>query len=248
MTIATVITVTVAIMFWSLWIRRMTWKCSYEVAATFNITLQCLAVILMSPWASHTVGRWLYNITGDHNLEDYLAHDLYIIAASAIALNVVGKLGPEAQARFKRDVEMPATLAIPVMFLTFTAGAGVDEYRSDFFRVPTDASLSAYWLVMTAVTTYLLLYSCQALIPLRRNPETSGVATLYMLFAGFGVAACTIRAVTVFLPGHLQDTATASFPVWLTACACGAGFALISGLRWKQTLRDWFTSRETVLS
>ncbi len=136
MTIATVITVTVAIMFWSLWIRRMTWKCSYEVAATFNITLQCLAVILMSPWASHTVGRWLYNITGDHNLEDYLAHDLYIIAASAIALNVVGKLGPEAQARFKRDVEMPATLAIPIMFLTFTAGAGRGRVSIRFLPCP----------------------------------------------------------------------------------------------------------------
>lgn len=64
MALATLITVTVAIMAWSLWVRRLTWTCRYEVAATANIALQLFAVILMCPFTSETLGVWLHDLTG----------------------------------------------------------------------------------------------------------------------------------------------------------------------------------------
>ena len=77
---------------WSLWIRRVTWSCRWEVAATLNIALQGVAVLLMSPLASETLGHWLHALTGKWNLEDYIGHDLYIVAASAIVYNALGRL------------------------------------------------------------------------------------------------------------------------------------------------------------
>lgn len=40
MSVATLILITLACILWSLWIRRVTWSCRWEVAATLNIALQ----------------------------------------------------------------------------------------------------------------------------------------------------------------------------------------------------------------
>src|SRR6476469_8904550 len=107
MTITVLIAITLGCVAWSLWIRRVTWSSRWEVAATLNIALQGLAVLLMSPWASETVGHWLHALTGKWNLEDYLAHDAYIVAASAIVYNTLGRLADDdnMQRSFKNYIE-----------------------------------------------------------------------------------------------------------------------------------------------
>lgn len=92
MALAALIVVTIGCIAWSLWIRRVTWSCRWEVAATLNVALQGAAVMLMSPLASETVGQWLFKLTGVWNLEDYIGHDCYIVAASAIVYNALGRL------------------------------------------------------------------------------------------------------------------------------------------------------------
>ena len=51
MNIGVLIVITLMCITWSLWIRRVTWGCRWEVAATLNIALQGVAVFLMSPFA-----------------------------------------------------------------------------------------------------------------------------------------------------------------------------------------------------
>ena len=92
MALTTLIAITLASIWWSLWIRRFTWRCRWEVAATLNIALQGCAVALMSPAASATLGVFLHDLTGKWNLEDYIGHDCYIVAASAIVYNALGRL------------------------------------------------------------------------------------------------------------------------------------------------------------
>ncbi|MDT5243014.1 MAG: hypothetical protein QOD36_390 [Mycobacterium sp.] len=75
------IVITLASIAWSLWIRRVTWHCRREVAATVNITLQGCAVALMSPFASETLRVYLHDLTGKWNREDYIGHDYYVVAA-----------------------------------------------------------------------------------------------------------------------------------------------------------------------
>src|SRR3982074_556230 len=134
MALATLITITLGCIGWSLWIRRVTWTCRWEVAATLNIALQGVAVLLMSPWASETVGRGLHALTGMWNLEDYIGHDCYIVAASAVVYNALGRLQDDnaMQRTFKLFVERPATLCIPVLLATFSIGSGARIYRADF--------------------------------------------------------------------------------------------------------------------
>jgi hypothetical protein len=233
------IVITLASISWSLWIRRVTWHCRWEVAATLNIALQGCAVALMSPFASETLGIALHDITGEWNLQNYIGHDCYVVAASAIVYNAVGRLGSDdaMQALFKQYVERPATLCIPLLLATFTLSRGSKTYSSDFFELRTDFWLSVYWLLLCGTLVYLLVYGSRALLVLRRDPKSRRVANLYLIASASGIAACIVRIITALIP-PIQTPLSAGL-VWLFACLCGAGFALTSALAWREKLR-WF--------
>jgi len=236
------ITITLASIAWSLWIRRVTWHCRWEVAATLNIALQGCAVALMSPLCAETLGVALHNITGEWNLQNYLGHDCYVVAASAIVYNAVGRLEDDnaLQASFKQYVERPATLCIPLLLATFNLSRGSKIYASDFFALRTDFWLSVYWVLLTVTLAYLLVFGSRALLVLRKDPRSRRFANLYLLASASGICACMVRMVTALIPA-LQGPLSVAL-VWLFACTCGGGFALISAESWRQKVR-WFVQR-----
>lgn len=240
MALTALIMITLGCITWSLWIRRVTWSCRWEVAATLNIALQGAAVLLMSPWASATLGHWLHALTGKWNLEDYLGHDCYVVAASAVVYNVLGRLQDDdaAQRSFKQYVERPATLCIPLLLATFSLGNGAAIYRADFFEVPTDLWLRLYWLLLCATLIYLLGYGFRATLVLRHDPRSRQIANIYLAASVSGMAACVVRIATAFLPA-LQSVERGIL-VWFFACVCGAGFALTSAYSWRIKTK-WFT-------
>src|SRR5271167_1971361 len=233
MALTTLIIITLAVIAWSLWIRRVTWSCRWEVAATLNIALQGGAVLLMSPWASETLGHWLHALTGKWNLEDFIGHDLYIVAASAIVYNVLGRLQDDKamQAAFKQYVERPATLCIPLLLATFSIGNGAKIYRADFFEVPTDFWLNMYWLLLCGTLIYLLVYGSRALLVLRKDPRSRLMANIYLAASVSGVMACVVRITTAFVT-PIQALEGGAL-VWFFACMCGAGFAVASAHSWR---------------
>jgi hypothetical protein len=240
MGLAVLITVTLTCIAWSLWIRRVTWSCRWEVAATLNIALQGATVFLMSPFASETLGHWLHALTGMWNLEDYIGHDLYVVAASAIVYNALGRLQDDhaMQTTFKQYVERPATLCIPLLLATFSLGDGAAIYQADFFQLPTDAWLSAYWLLLCGTLIYLLGYGSRALLVLRKDPRSRTVANVYLAASVSGMMACLVRIVTALVPS-LQPIENGTL-VWFFACMCGAGFALMSAHSWRIKTK-WFS-------
>jgi hypothetical protein len=233
------IIITLASISWSLWIRRVTWHCRWEVAATLNIALQGSAVALMSPLASETLGVALHNITGEWNLQNYIGHDCYVVAASAIVYNAVGRLADDhaLQASFKQYVERPATLCIPLLLATFTLSYGSKTYARDFFALPTDFWLSVYWVLLCGTLIYLLVFGSRALLVLRQDPRSRNIANLYLVASASGISACVVRIITAVIP-PLQGPLSAGL-VWLFACLCGAGFAVTSAHSWRQRVR-WF--------
>jgi hypothetical protein len=235
------ITVTLACIAWSLWIRRVTWSCRWEVAATLNIALQGATVFLMSPFASETLGHWLHALTGMWNLEDYIGHDMYIVAASAIVYNALGRLQDDhaMQTTFKQYVERPATLCIPLLLATFSLGNGAAVYSADFFQLHTDFWLSAYWILLCSTLIYLLGYGSRALLVLRRDPRSRTVANVYLAASVSGMLACVVRIVTALVPS-LQPIENGTL-VWFFACLCGAGFALTSAHSWRVKTK-WFST------
>lgn len=237
---ATLIAITLACIAWSLWIRRVTWSCRWEVAATLNIALQGIAVLMMSPLASETVGHWLHALTGMWNLEDYIGHDAYIVAASAVIYNALGRLADDhhMQSSFKLYVERPATVCIPLLLATFSLGNGARIYRPDFFEVPTDFWLNTYWLLLCGTLIYLLVYGARALLVLRKDPRSRTIANIYLVASASGILACTVRIVTAYVT-PLQ-TIEGGTLVWIFACGCGAGFAITSAQSWRMKTK-WFT-------
>lgn len=240
MALAALITITLGCIAWSLWIRRVTWSCRWEFAATLNIALQGAALLLMSPVASETIGVGLHALTGKWNLSAYLGHDCYIVAASAVVYNAVGRLTDDTtmRASFKQYVERPATVCIPVLLATFTIGNGARIYRPDFFQVPTDFWLNMYWLLLCATLTYLLVYGGRALLVLRKDPRSRMMANIYLAASAAGVMACAVRLVTAFVP-PIQSVTGASL-IWIFACMCGAGFAIAAARSWRIKTK-WFT-------
>jgi hypothetical protein len=237
--ITALIVITLASISWSLWIRRLTWHCRWEVAATLNIALQGCAVALMSPLASDTVGVALHRLTGEWNLQNYLGHDCYIVAASAIVYNALGRLGDDStiQASFKQYVERPATLCIPLLLATFSLGRGSRSYARDFFELRTDFWLTVYWLLLCATLTYLLLFGVRALLILRRDPRSRRVAGVYLFATASGIMTCVVRAITALVPPFQGPVGAAL--VWLFACLCGVVFAFSSAHAWQQKVK-WF--------
>jgi hypothetical protein len=233
------IIITLASIAWSLWIRRVTWHCRWEVAATLNIALQGAAVALMSPLSAETLGVALHRVTGEWNLQNYVGHDCYIVAASAIVYNAVGRLADDdaLQASFKQYVERPATLCIPLLLATFTLSYGSKTYVRDFFELPTDFWLTVYWLLLCGTLAYLLIFGSRALLVLRQDPRSRNIANLYLVASASGIAACVVRIITALIP-PLQGPLGAGL-VWFFACLCGAGFALTSAQSWRQKIR-WF--------
>lgn len=240
MGLAVLITITLTCIAWSLWIRRVTWTCRWEVAATLNIALQGATVFLMSPFASETLGHWLHSLTGLWNLEDYIGHDMYVVAASAIVYNALGRLQDDAamQSAFKQYVERPATLCIPLLLATFSLGNGAAIYSADFFKLRTDFWLSAYWVLLCGTLIYLLGYGARALLVLRKDPRSRRVANVYLASCISGMLACATRIVTALVPS-LQPVENGTL-VWFFACMCGAGFALMSAHSWR-VKTGWFS-------
>lgn len=241
MALATLIAITLCCIAWSLWIRRVTWSSRWEVAATLNIALQGLAVVLMSPLASETVGVWLHALTGMWNLEDYIGHDCYIVAASAVVYNALGRLQDDhsLQRSFKQYIERPATLCIPLLLVTFSLGNGAAIYKPDFFDVPTDFWLNTYWLLLCGTLIYLLVYGSRALLVLRKDPRSRRIANIYLVASAAGITACIVRIVTAYIT-PLQ-TVEGGTLVWVFACLCGAGFALTSAESWRMKTK-WFSN------
>jgi hypothetical protein len=237
--LSVLIFITLASIGWSLWIRRVTWHCRWEVAATLNIALQGAAVLLMSPFAANTIGIALHNLTGVWNLQNYLGHDCYVVAASAIVYNALGRLADDhlLQTAFKQFVERPATLCIPMLLATFSLSRGSKTYARDFFALPTDFWLSVYWIVLCGTLIYLLGFGFRALLALRRDPRSTHIANLYLIACASGITACAVRIITALVPA-LQGRFDAAL-VWFFACACGAGFALTSAQSWRKKVK-WF--------
>ena len=195
----------------------------------------------MSPLASETLGHWLHALTGMWNLSAYIGHDAYIVAASAVVYNALGRLADDhaMQRTFKAYVERPATLCIPVLLATFSIGNGAKIYKPDFFEVPTDFWLALYWTLLCAMLIYLLVYGGRALLILRKDPRSRKVANIYLVASASGILACTVRFITAWVP-PLQGTEGGTL-VWIFACGCGAGFALTSAQSWRIKTK-WFSS------
>lgn len=228
------IIVTLAAVFFSLWIRRDTWRSRWEAGASLNIALQGCAVLLMSPWASENLGPPLHHIFRLWNVEDLLGHICLIVAATAIIDHGLARLGDHSQWRrlFHRHIALPLWLGLPVLVAVFIVA---DEgYHPDLFPAHVSTVwFGAYWIVLGILLVYLFGYAARVMLIVRKDPRSRATADLYLVSAAFGVAATVIQVTTA------EAGIDITLPVWLCACLGAIGFAYGSARSWQAKVA-WF--------
>lgn len=228
------ITVTLAAVFCSLWIRRDTWRSRWEADASLNIALQGCALLLLSPWASETLGPPLHYVFGRWNVEDLLGDICLIIAATAIIDHGLARLGDAAQSRrlFRRHIALPLWLGVPVLVAVFVRA---DEgYHSDLFPAHVSTAwFGAYWIVLGVLLVYLFGYAARVMLIVRKDPRSTATANLYLISAAFGAAGTLIQVTTA------EAGIDITMPVWLCACLGAIGFAYGSARSWHAKVA-WF--------
>lgn len=228
------IIVTLVAVFSSLWIRRDTWRSRWEADASLNIALQGCAVLLMSPWASETLGPPLHSVFRRWNVEDLLGHICLMVAAAAIIDHGLARLGDHGQWRsiFRRHIKVALWLGIPVLVAVFIVA---DEgYHPDLFPAHVSTAwFGAYWIVLGILLVYLFGYAARVMLIVRKDPRSTVTATLYLISAAFGVAATVIQVTTA------EAGIDITLPVWLCACLGAIGFAYGSARSWHAKVA-WF--------
>jgi hypothetical protein len=224
-----------AVIVCSLWIRRDTWRSRWEAGATLNIALQGCAVLLMSHWTSAVLGPPLHRIFGLWNVHHLLGHICWVFAVTAIIQHGLTRLVNETHVRglLRKHVARPVWLGVPVLVVVFVIA---DEgHHLDFFAAPvSDVWLGAYWLVLGGLLIYLLAYAGRVLLILRTDHRSTATVDLYLISAGFGVAANVIQLGTAWAGSDI------ALPVWFCACLGAIGFAYASARSWQAKIA-WFT-------
>lgn len=229
------VSATLAAILCSLWIRRDTWRSRWESGATLNIALQGCAVLLMSHWASAALGPLLHYAVGLWNVQHLLGHICWIFAVTAIIQHGLTRLTNETHVRelMRKHVGRALWVGVPVLIAVFVIAD--ERHHPDLFAAPpSDFWLGAYWLVLGGLLIYLLSYAGRVLLILREDPRSTETVDLYLISAGFGMAANMIQIVTAF---HHVDVA---LPVWICACLGASGFAYASARSWRAKVA-WFT-------
>jgi hypothetical protein len=225
---------TLVVVFCSLWIRRHTWRSRWEADASLNIALQGCAVLLMSPWASETLGPPLHHVFGLWNVEDLIGHICLMFAAAAIVEHGLARLGDHLEWRriFRRQIEVPLWLGVPALVAVFFAAH--EKYHPDLFPAHVSTLwFGTYWIVLGILLVYLFGYAARVMLIVRKDPRSTVTATLYLISAAFGLAATVIQVTTA------EAGIDITLPVWLCACLGAIGFAYGSARSWLAKVA-WF--------
>ncbi|MEO6793117.1 MAG: hypothetical protein ABI253_04335 [Mycobacterium sp.] len=231
------IVVTLAVIAYSLWVRRDTWWSRWEAGATLAVALEGCSLVLMSPWAGVEVGRALHHDLGVWNLQQLLGHLCLILAVTANIHHMLVRLADPDQVRsiMRRQLMVPVWLAIALMVPTFLLSD--QEYHPDFFAATgSDSWLIVYELVGCAVVLYLSAYVSRLMLTLRKDPRAKTTIDLYLVSMAFAAAACLIVIGSTWVDGH-----DASPAIWACICLAVGIFAYGSARSWLAK-RGWFTS------
>lgn len=227
---------TVLVVLYSLWVRRDTWWSRWEIGITSAIAMEGCALVLLSPWAAQTFGKWLHGVTGLWNVQQLVGHICIIMAIAANCYHVMARLADFDRMRslYLRQVKWPARLVVPAMVVVFVVADA--DYRSHGFADGNEGGWAdAYWVLMCGLLLYESAYASRLLLLVRADPRAKETIELYGASSTFALAALVAQLSTTW-----TDTDVSAL-VWLCACLSISIFAVGSARSW-QAKAAWFTS------
>ena len=189
-----------------LWQRRHTWASRWDRPATLSIALAGVMTLFAWPLSGVLPGHLLYRVTGCWNLEDLVAHVMYLFLLGALVTATVGRLGTEQVARVKimQAVYYPLTVIVPLLTALFLTGRATREYRALPLQIELDVWLVIYWLVLAGAAIHLSRCALMASLVLRRDPRNRLMATFYALFCVGVIVASLAEVAAVVVPRWSQ--------------------------------------------
>lgn len=243
-TIAIINTLTLASIGWSIWVRRITWTCRWELTVTLGITLDGIGLLLTTV-AKPVANRLLHSMIGIWNVSTIFSHICFVSSACLIAYSLLSRLATDDDLHrmFTRWVKRPATLAVIAMMAVFTAGDIGAQAAALTYPTPW---VFAYRAIVFATMIYLLGYACVALLTLRRYRRHRVVADLYLVACMCGMVSCLVRlAYLPTMPDRPQFgdlLAVGLSTLWL------AGYALTASWSWRRKTQEFRRVRDVVVS
>lgn len=218
------------------YVRRTTWRIRPDWAVTQGCALQVAGFILCMPIQSKYLGRWLLHLTGMPHLRDFVGHLCFIAGVSSIIYTIACRLvSKQAVEVLMRWIELPSAIAGMCMLVFFTM-SGSARCPGDFFQVPCDSWLRAYWVTYCAIMLWLLNCATKLLMLLRSDAESKVTAELFIVAALCAAAGVGARIVTVVtgLPADLHGAVT-----WIATCTAGSVVALAASQSWRARTQLW---------
>lgn len=228
---------TLALIGYSLWVRRDTWWSRWESAASLALVLEGCALVLMSPWGATKIGPVLHHVLGVWNTQQMLGHLCLIVAVTANIHHMLVRLADPDQVRFimRRQLMIPIWLGFGLMVPAYLLSD--QEYRVDMFAATTaDGWLRVYLLTAGAVLLFLSGYVSRLMLTLREDPRAKSTIDLYLVSMTFAAAACVITILSAWVDG-----ADASPAIWACICLSVGTFAYGSARSW-QDKSAWFST------
>lgn len=233
------IAATVIVTLYCLWIRRDTWWSRWEIGITLALTLETVALLLMSPWASHTLGPGLHHITHIWNIQQLVGHLCFVVAIAANIFHVLARLADFDKFRpmFRLQVQLPVQICATALVGIFIAADA--SYRPDGFSTlgGGGAWASAYWVLLSLLMIYLSGYATRVLSMLRADPRAKETIELYTASTAFAVAGIMAMMSNAWCDADVSPL------IWLCACISVIIFAIGSARSW-QAKAAWFTSEQ----
>lgn len=211
-----------------LWVRRITWRCKWECAATINLAGILICLVCMMP-ATTPAFDWLHDITGIWNLEDMIGHLSYLVGITVLAYVTLNRIELPAPARWRHlRLELPATVVLPVAVGLFVLGSP-DHHVSDLYAAPVNFWLACYWLLLVGAALWVLGHLLWALVIIARwDPASATMAKIYLVAVTVDCGALAAKALSLWMPGvGLEETS------WVLVCVASGGYAAaaIYGMR-----------------
>lgn len=235
--------IAIAVLTYTLWVRRITFRCRWERAMTVGLVLQMCTLLLLLPEAASITGYALYHLTG-HKLMDAALGECCAVAATFALLY-------SAICRVVTDQELPDALALPQAVVTITIPTMLGTFmashapnltpHSDIFRVMTDGWLTIFWILFCTTMMYLFGLTIRAMLAVRGDRRVTGwvrrVNNLYIAGCVCGICAVLIRLTTAIIR-PLQPIEDGIL-IWIASCIAGIVITTAAAQSWMNKKR-WF--------
>lgn len=224
------------------WIRRHSWRLRWHGALTLAIALQGVGYALSAPIQSRGLGHLLFMLTGTAHVRDYFAHLCFLASAGSLIYMTAKRLLTDRQTdRFMRRVEIPGGVAAAGMLVCLVSSRSLHHQphpKEDFFEVPCDGWLIAYWLIYLGLSTYLLLCLVDLMFALREDPRNRLTATLYITAVRIGFVTIAVAGTKILEPSrHIS-----AVWIWAPLCVSSSLVALASAHSWQRRQREQHAS------